>query len=280
MEEKPRTLIDKLVDLDMRYVFLLVFLALGIPLLRPLGLPIEIGENSKTTFEIVEALPEGANVVYAWDASSGTWMDQGPGATVLLKHLFKTPGIKIIGWCFTADGPMFWEQVTKDMNKHGKIYGEDYVWLGFIPGGESAAASVAQDTWAAYSNTDDYGNKFEDLPIMENFEGAGTTDLLIDLCSGTATPLPLLRQWVTPFDVPFICVPLGSVATNLEPYRESGQIKSWIASTREAAEYELLIDEPGAIIATMDAQSVGHILVLILLIFGNIVYFIKKSQGG
>ena len=40
-----------------------------------------------------------------------------------------------------------------------------------------------------------------------------------------------------------------------------------------AAEYELLVNAPGAAVQGMDAQSLGHIVILVFIILGNLGYF-------
>jgi hypothetical protein len=64
----------------------------------------------------------------------------------------------------------------------------------------------------------------------------------------------------------------------MRPYIQSDQIASIINGARGAAEYELLRSEPGRAVAGMDAQSIGHIYVALLIIVGNIAFQLTKGR--
>ena len=45
-----------------------------------------------------------------------------------------------------------------------------------------------------------------------------------------------------------------------------------------AAQYELLCNNPGKGAALMDAQSMGHLLIIVFIVLGNIGYFVMKDK--
>jgi len=47
-----------------------------------------------------------------------------------------------------------------------------------------------------------------------------------------------------------------------------------------AAEYEVLVGRPGEAAGGMDAQSLGHLAIVITVIIGNIGYFASGGKGG
>ncbi|MGC9317013.1 MAG: hypothetical protein ACP5KN_03125 [Armatimonadota bacterium] len=66
------------------------------------------------------------------------------------------------------------------------------------------------------------------------------------------------------------------MATDLYPYLQSHQLVGLINGLKGAAEYELLLglegeDAPGML--GMSAQSIAHLLIIVLVIVGNIAYF-------
>ena len=45
-----------------------------------------------------------------------------------------------------------------------------------------------------------------------------------------------------------------------------------------SAEYELLLKRPGLAIAGVDAISMSHLLVIVLVIIGNVAYFLSGGR--
>ena len=276
-----KSLLDHITDADPRLIFTLTLIVLAIPLVIPMGLPIEVGTNAQEFFDGINALPEGSIVAFQWQADSMTWMEQGLGATVVLEHVMMKPGLKIVAWSPGPQGPLYWESLLNDFGTFGKEYGTDFVYLGYLPGGESLAAAMADDVWGACGGVDYYGTSLEDLPLMEDVHNANDFSIHIQLPNGENPILISLRQWRERYpDVPFYCIPLGAVQASLVSYKNTGQIDAWIAGAREAAEYELLMGSPGLAIAGMDAQSVGHIYIVVLILIGNFGYLIHKRGGN
>lgn len=273
-----RSIVDVLTDADPRWIFLLTLIILAVPLLFPMGIPLIVGVNASEFYNRIESLPEGSIVAFSWGADSMTWMEQGLGATAILTHLMMKPGIKIVAFSDMAQGPMYWRMTLEKIGTFGKEYGVDYVYLGYLPGEESMFSAVAADVWGACGGIDTYGKRLETLPLMKDIHNAHDFALLIQLPNGINPTNMIIRQWVTPYGIPFYCIPLGAVQTSLVPYRKTGQISGWIGSAREAAEYELLMKKPGLALAGMDAQSVGHIYIIALVILGNVGYFVKRTR--
>jgi len=274
-----RNILDILTDADPRWIYLLCLTVLSAPLIFPVGLPLVVGDNARGFYTYIESLPEGSKVAFSWGADSMTWMEQGLGATVILKHLMMNPGIKIVAFSNMAQGPLYWKMTLEKLGTYGKEYGVDYVYLGYLPGKEAMFAAVAADVWGACGGKDAYGKSLEDLPLMSDIHSANDFDLYIHLPNGIDPVMISIRQWQMPYEIPFYCIPLGAVQSSLVSYRKTGQISGWIGSAREAAEYELLMNSPGLALSGMDAQSFGHIFIIVLIIIGNVGYFIKKSRG-
>jgi hypothetical protein len=46
------------------------------------------------------------------------------------------------------------------------------------------------------------------------------------------------------------------------------------------AEYEKLIAAPAFATSAMDAQSIGHFTLVVLIVIGNILYFVNRRKGA
>jgi hypothetical protein len=73
-------------------------------------------------------------------------------------------------------------------------------------------------------------------------------------------------------------------APSIMPYvNEQKQLTGLLGGMKAAAEYEALIKIPGSATQGMDAQSLAHLIIIILILIGNINYFynrkIQEEQG-
>ena len=59
---------------------------------------------------------------------------------------------------------------------------------------------------------------------------------------------------------------------------QAGLITGLLAGGRGAAEYELLIGQPGEGIKLMDAQSMAHLMVSFFIVLGNVGYFGSRRR--
>jgi len=62
------------------------------------------------------------------------------------------------------------------------------------------------------------------------------------------------------------------------PYLNSGQLKGLVAGLKGAAEYETLLGKPAIATRGMPAQSAVHILIIVLIVIGNILYLVEKRK--
>jgi hypothetical protein len=252
-------------------------IALCLPLVFPIGWPIEITEYPTQFYNDIEALQPGDKIAYGFDVMSMTWMEQGLDAVPVSKHLFMQEGVKVFIFTVNEEGTMFWETTKREIEpeKLGKVYGEDYVFSGFLPGQETAVAAVANDVWKACNSVDAYGNKFEDLPMMEDIHSAEDFKLIINLCRGS--PDYYQRQWKSAHGTPLYVLGLASTEATLMKYIQTGQVDGLLAGARRAAEYEILMGERGLAAAGMDAQTVGHYVFLLVIVIGNTVFLLSRQ---
>jgi len=68
------------------------------------------------------------------------------------------------------------------------------------------------------------------------------------------------------------------IATQVMPYLKSGQMVGMLTGLRGAAEYENLIGKPGEAVAGMDAQSVAHVAIILVILVGNIGYYSERRK--
>jgi hypothetical protein len=122
-----------------------------------------------------------------------------------------------------------------------------------------------------------YGTPVEEIPMMENIRTWKDVALIIETTNSGPDVEGLLRQWKSPYGTP-IAINVGSVmAPALIPYYPH-QVLAVIIGNRGGSEYEKLIGKPGPGLASLDAVSTSHLLVIIFILIGNIAYLRTKRR--
>jgi hypothetical protein len=277
-----RTSLGKVLE-SRELLYTLLLLSVILPLVHPIGIPVEISARTWDVYNYVEKLKPGCRVyieVFYEVAARG---ELEPNLIALTKHLFDK-GCRIVYGSLSAFGVVAFSLFKANAADlfADKVYGRDYVYLGYIAGGEAATASLARSIKGTIS-VDNYGNRLEDLPLMKEVDKATDFDLVAIVSSGTDIFAFYVRQWHTPYGVPLLFVALSVIGPSIEPFVGARQAIGMLVGQRAAAEYEVLVGRLGLGMASMDAQSTSHMLILAFIVIGNVVYWSKRlssRRGG
>ena len=172
------------------------------------------------------------------------------------------------------------------------VYGEDYINLGYLPGGATGLRTFAAAPWALVSGSDflSYSKEPQNLPVA-----AGVTNSLdkVDLILILATERGDLQAWIEQIgQVSDVEAPLAAgVSASLElwaqPYytREPRQLAGLVSGVPGAAQYELkLTGEGNGPTAHLHAnQSVGLLAIIAVVVLGllwNMVARLTNRRPG
>ena len=264
-------------NIDRRVIYVLLFILVLYPLVKPMGLPVSIGPWTKACYDYIEKnIKPGDKVVVSFDYSSGGAPDVDPQAVAVVKHLFKR-GARIIGVAFVDQGVLFATPVFDAWGKQGKKDGTDFVNLGFLAGGETAVAAFGNDPIKAFPK-DINGKDTASMPIMQGVKTAADFKFIAAFATGAPGPSEWVRQVGTKYKTPYMAGLVTVMAPGAEPYLQSKQMVGLLAGLRGAAEYENAQGEPGRAVAGMDAQSMGHIVIILFVILGNVLYLLDKPK--
>ncbi len=267
---------DKLSNLDVRMLWLLLVLALLIPMINPMGLPLPMKPETKAGYEFAESLPSGSWVLMSINISPMGEPENWPSAVAQYRH-FMNKGFKIVLVNTVPEGTMFAERLWKTYSADaGYEYGKDVVQMPFRAGDESAISAMGADFKGLYG-TDQYGTAFDALPIFEGFKGIESFSLLTEYAS-TIHPMYYLQQINAKYNVPMVLSVVAVDSPKFMPYIASGQLKGLLSGVAAGAEYELLAKVPGKAASQMDALSLGTGLFIGAIILSNIAWW--GSKGG
>jgi|GEM_PF-378426 len=268
----------KLEDVPREILYTILLIVFIIPMLNPIGFPVPISDAVKKWYATIDALPAGSAIMIDFGYSGGGEPELGPLAAAVYHHIFRKGGLKPITMSTSIDGTLLWDKVIAEVNpeKYGRKYGVDYIHIGYISGTETAMAAVGKNLRATTS-TDYHGASLDQFPIMQGIADASSFKLLICYTTGGDQSEGWVRQWYTPYKVPYLCAVIAMMVPTMLPYQKAGQIVSLLAGA-QAGEMELLINVPGRGIKSADVITLTHILVFAFVVLGNIAYYGRKAS--
>lgn len=270
----------RLANLDRRIVFIFIFLAVLFPLFFPIGLPIHPSPEARAFFQAIADVPAGAAVYLAADYDPGSLPELQPMLEAAIRQLCQR-NIRIIAGSLWAPCPPLVNQAFRKVaiDQFGKREGIDYVNLGFKEGREVVMVQLGQSIPAVYP--EDYaGQPIADLPVMKGIHNFHDLALIVNISAG----YPGTKEWVqqvrSRFNIPIVAGCTAVSAPEYYPYFQSGQLSGLLGGLAGAAEYEQLVGGGGSAGKKMDAQSLGHLVIIFFIILGNLVYFLGRKTGG
>ncbi len=278
-------------NLDRRWVFLLMGVAVSIPILLQLSFPEKVSQLSRDAFNEVEKIKPGDKVLLSFDFDPSSAGELTPMATAFTYHCAKR-GAKLYFMALWPVGPqMVEESITKVIKSDfpNMVYGTDYVNLGYKSGNEGVIKVIVTDLKKLYS-TDHRGAGINSIPMMEGVSSVQDMDLVLSVSAGYSGA----KEWVQyaktafPDKITFVAGCTGVQAPPLLPYIPN-QMPGLVAAIKGAAEYETLLVEHYNLsdlpkykeaMRRMGSQLIAHLLMVGLIVIGNAVYFVGRAKEG
>ena len=285
-------LAQKLLSLDRRWLFLLVFLGVATPIILPIGLPVTTTGPTRSAYEFVEALPPGSVVLLSFDYGPSSGPENDPMADAFLRQCF-VKKLPVVVCALFANGGL-----TLANNSLARVtaqfpslrYGVDYVNLGYKDGAAAVLRSLDKDFTRSFP-ADIHGTPVAQIPIMKGVHSIRDVKVVYSVATGV-----IGEYWITQMHpqsgTPVIVGPTAVAAPKYYAYLNAGQMVGMVGGMKGAAEYERLLaaDHPElaqiyrstrGFTATkgMDAQTVIHFLIILFILIGNVAYLVTKRQS-
>jgi hypothetical protein len=269
--------LDRLKSVDRRIIFILIALAVIIPILRSIGLPVRVSEPVQRLYDAIDELPSGSKVLISLDYDPATYPEIFPMNVAVVRHLFKKD-IKVVAMALWPMGPSLGEMAFEiAADEYNKEYGIDYVNLGYKMGGIPIISQAATEMRGLFP-IDDRGTPIDSIPIMEGVTGFNDFKFIFDFSAGD----PGVPYWVmiaaSRYNMPLGAGCTAVSAPNFYPYLNAGQLVGLLGGMKGAAEYEKLVEASGLATSGMDAQSIAHAVIVFFIVFGNVIYFMARRR--
>ncbi|MCW4014574.1 MAG: hypothetical protein NWF07_16510 [Candidatus Bathyarchaeota archaeon] len=273
--------LSKLADIDRRVFYWILFIALMVPFLSPIGFPITIAPNTQDLYDGItgDEVDPGEVWIIQFGYGVSAWSECHPSVTVCTKALFREDA-KIIFMGIHYDVELTYNKLLDTCSEDfaNKVYGEDYVFLGYFTGGESGVAQMASDIKSVFPQ-DHFGKPYDDIPMLADVEDVHDIDGVLSSDTGDYGG-HFMTQWQGPYGTKLAEIGIAMNASTDLPRWQAGNFFGVTNGSRGGAELEILIGELGEATTAMDSISVSHLLIVIAIILANIGVITEKLGGG
>jgi len=270
-----RRFLEKLQKADRRWLFLITALAILIPIMNPLKLPgLRVTAPVRGVYDQIEKLPPGSWLAMSFDFDPGSKPELYPMALAVARHAFKKD-LKIVAMNLWVTGTGLADEIlVLAAEEYDKKYGEDYVFLGYQPSPLAVITGACTNIYNIYPK-DQKGNDARKLPVMQGFNSFQDAGYFLEIGAGW----PGLPEWIQ-YCTDKYRIKAGGGCTavsepGLRPFYPV-QLTGLIPAMKGAAEYEKLIGHPDSAYAGLDAISLGHFLIIFLVILCNAIPFAMR----
>lgn len=268
----------RVIQLDRRLIYLLMFLAILIPIMIRSVPEIEISDQVRQAYNSIERVPQGGIVMISIDYDPSSEAELQPMLIAILHHCFQRDIKVILTGQWPLGIPLGQAALELIATQYGKVYGRDYVNIGYRPGGQALMVGIGQSGFRQYFNRDFRGTPIDSFAFMRRVANYDQIDRLVALEAGAAGDL-----WVqyagAQFGLKIILGVTGVMATSMYPYLDAGQIQGLLGGLKGAAEYETLVHRPQQASWFMNSQSFGHLLIIVLVILGNLASYLERHRA-
>lgn len=284
-------LLERLISIDRRWIFLLVALGTALPIIFPIGFKVSVSPPVRSLFDRIEAMQPGDIILLSYDYGPSTAPENDPMADAVLRHCF-AKGVKVVVLALYPVGgvTMADQSLSRVLRDYPDIErGVDYAHLGYKAGSQATMKQIGIDIRNVFP-TDRYGTPIDQVPLLQRVHNYGDMKLVVSMATGI-----IADYWVNLVNAQFrIPVAVGCTAVSAPKFyafMQSGQMVGLIGGLKGASEYErLLMDHYPATqkdyerrglytaINGMDVQTIDHTIILVFIVLGNVAFLLTRLR--
>lgn len=270
----------KILTLDKRIIYIVMLLAMALPMFMTFGLPIRIGQSTQDAYDIIEALPEGSIVWIGAEMGASQEAELAPMINSLMRHLLQKK-LRVVIASFNSQGPTLAQRWSQSVLDEFKVeQGVNFINIGYRTGFNATMDKARTSIVDAFSDVDITGKKLSTMPMMADLKSAKDIDLVIAMDVGSPGTDDYIASWQATGDVMNM---IGGVAAveipnNMVKYNAK-LLKGLVGGMSGAAQYEKLVHKPATATSGMDSQGLAHLAIIVFIIVGNIAFGVLRRAG-
>ena len=266
-------------------VYLLIALAAIIPFFIPSdlassALPIS-GTPAAEFYDTLQALPVNSTVLVSFDYDASQSGEMDLQANAILRHLIQRR-IKIITLSTLDTGAPLAKRILDNVTQNltGYSYGANYINLGYLPGHETGLLQLATSGFPVTARD------FVQSQGLNSFAGFANVKTLRDvaLVIEFAGSEDVLKNWMEQVQPRTSVKIVAGVSASVEPkatvYHAPGanQLTAMVSGAVGAAQYEILTNQPGLALVSINAQSAAQLMLVFIIVLGNIALLFSRGR--
>ena len=274
------------IDFDRRWIFLgMGLLVVGLYVLGARSAAPD-NEYVDTYYDTIEALPANSIVMLSADFDPGSKAELLPMYQATIHHLMRKD-IRIVNVATWPAGPPYTRtEFGRIPQQYGKVYGTDWIELGFLPGDDVAMAQIGNSIKSTFPSDDKRGDPVDSFEIMNDVgDKFGGISLLITMSAGYPGILEWLAQAGGRYDVAILAGTTAVQTSDLYAFYPS-QLSGFIGGATGATRYLEMVGEETADLhpvrddnqTRMMIQEWAHMFIVLLIIVGNVLYFAGRGK--
>ena len=278
---------ERLQNIDRRWLYLLLLLAVAVPMLRAGGaggtVVLPETRNYYETVERVAADPVRREklVILVANFSSSTATENLTQYEATMRHLMsKRLKFAILSLADPQGRELAQQAADRLSPEFDYQYGRDYVNWGFKTGDAALnVKALARDIPGTFGK-DIKGTPLEQIPVMRGVRGVNDVGLVVETAS-----VDSLEYWLAYFraagdePVPLLYACTAVMAVEAYPFLRSGQVQGMLNGLTGAGQYEALLNNPGFGSRMSTSLSWAHFLILFLIVFGNVAMVAARRRA-
>ncbi len=269
----------RIMNIDRRWIYLLIAISVTFPMIVVMKFPVRVTPETRQLYDAINNLPDGSVVMLTFDYYPNAAAETEPMSVAALRHMFKK-NMKVVTLSnIPLGGPTIAERITREIAaEYHKVYGVDYVNLGYKANYNAVMHGLANSIESIFPS--DYTNTpLKDLPLMDSVRNYNDIKFIF-VVADNAT----VDYWIQIVNAQY-GVPVGAgvtavVAPKMYSFVDAGQMTGMLGGMKGAAEYEKLVGHEGKAMRGMDAQSLAHLMIILLVIVGNIGFFVTRKKDS
>lgn len=247
---------ERIQKLDRRWIYLLVALTVGIPLVFVYDSPTHTTETTENIYQMIDNFAEinergdeRRAILMNFHHDASTLPELGPMEVAILRHAFLR-GVPVFTFTIlTTAAPLIdltIDNVKRDLQQQHPdieiVSGVHYINIGFKPPALYLPIILGMgDDIAEALETDAEGRNIADLPMMEGIRNYDQMNLVLHF-SGSDFGQAWFMYARSQYGVNVASGITAVIAPDTYPYLQTGQLIGHLGGLKGAAEYEHMVD--------------------------------------
>lgn len=274
MQTRGPSIWERMLNIDRRILYLLLFANIVLFLLLPIRMRAAVSPPVQKFYDEIEKLQPGDLVMISSNWSASTLAENQPQLEAVIRHLMRKKAKFTLISVEAQSRDISYRLASRLTPEGGYEYGRDWAHFGFVTNLIVSIKGMVNNLPDTIKK-DVRGTPVSELPLLKGITSLRQYKMIIDV-----TPSATVPFWISyaPKETKILYCPTSVMAAEAYTFLDSGQIKGMITGAKGAQEYEQLLGIVGLGTRFVNAISFSHVLIILFIFLGNLALFMNRRQ--